>query len=236
LSGPGAEEEIMATTATLKGSVRTVTGKGVARKLRRDRRIPGVLYGRGRDPVLLDLDEREFVKLVSDHSASNLIVDLTVSDGSDVIKTLIREVQVDPVSGSVLHVDLNQISLTEQIEVEVPIELEGIPEGVKNAGGILQHTVRTVALRCFPHNMPDKIEVDVSHLEIGDAIRVADLDLKDVELLAEPDTTLASVVPPAKVEEAVPAEEEVAAEAEEPELVGKKGEEEEEAATESKES
>jgi large subunit ribosomal protein L25 len=193
--------------------------------MRNRRRIPGVLYGRNREPLLLDFDEKEFGKLVSEHSASNLIVDLRVDSGADAVKTLIREVQVDPVSGSVLHVDFNQISLTDRIEVEVPIELTGLPSGVKNSGGILQHPVRTLAIKCLPHDMPDKITIDVTALEIGDSINVASLTLVNVEILADPDMSLASVVPPAKVEEPVVAA--AAAEVAEPEVVGRKKEEEE---------
>lgn len=215
----------MATTVSLQGSVRTRSGKGAARKMRNRRRIPGVLYGRNREPLLLDFDEKEFGKLVSEHSASNLIVDLRVDSGADAVKTLIREVQVDPVSGSVLHVDFNQISLTDRIEVEVPIELTGLPSGVKNSGGILQHPVRTLAIKCLPHDMPDKITIDVTALEIGDSINVASLTLVNVEILADPDMSLASVVPPAKVEEPVVAA--AAAEVAEPEVVGRKKEEEE---------
>jgi large subunit ribosomal protein L25 len=213
----------MATTVSLEGSVRTGRGKGAARKMRMNRRIPGVLYGRNREPVLLDLDEKGFGKLVGEHSASNLIVDLAV--GGDVVKTLIREVQVDPVTGTVIHVDFNQISLTDKIEVEIPIELTGVPTGVKNSGGILQHPVRTLAIKCLPHDMPDKITLDVTALEIGDAILVSSLSLENVEIMADEDSTLASVIPPSKVEE--PEAPEEAEEEAEPEVVGKKKDEDE---------
>lgn len=224
----------MATTVQLNGNVRTEKGKGAARKIRQSARIPGVLYGKGRDPVMLDFDAREFKRAVADHAPSNIIVDLLV--GADAaVKTLIREVQLDPVSGSVVHVDLNQISLTDRIEVEVPIELEGTPSGVKNSGGILQHPHRTLALKCLPQDMPDVIRLDVTKLEIGDAVRVSDLSLENVEILADPETSLASVIPPVKIEEPAAATEE-AAEGEgeaEPEVVGKKGEEAESAEKES---
>jgi large subunit ribosomal protein L25 len=222
----------MANTVQLSGTVRTDTGKGVARKLRQSQRIPSVLYGKGRDPVMLELDEREFLRIVSEHSASNLIVDLQVQGDKDVVKTLIREVQVDPVSGSVLHVDFNQISLSDKIEVEIPIELTGTPSGVKNAGGILQHPIRTLSIRCLPQNMPPVITIDVSELEIWDSFKVSRLNLPDVEILIDPETSLASVIPPAKIEEPVAVEGEEAVvtaeeEAAEPEVVGKKTEEEE---------
>jgi large subunit ribosomal protein L25 len=108
----------------------------------------------------------------------------------------------------------------------VPIELVGVPTGVKNSGGILQHPLRALAIKCLPHDMPDMIEVDVTALEIGDSISVASLSLANAEILADPETSVASVVPPTKVEEPVAAEAEEAEEAE-PEVVGEKKEEEE---------
>jgi large subunit ribosomal protein L25 len=218
----------MATTVQLKGTVRNEKGKGAARRLRRAEAIPGVLYGRGRDPVMLALDERQFLTAVSGHSVSNLIVDLNVGGDKETVKTLIREVQLDPVSGSVLHVDLNEISLTDKIEVDIPVILEGIPSGVKNSGGILQHPLRTLSVRCLPTDLPENVKIDVSALEIGDSIHVSELGLANVEILEDMDTSLASVIPPTKIEEPTPAEgEEVPAEEEEaePEVVGKKKEE-----------
>jgi large subunit ribosomal protein L25 len=214
----------MATTIELNAKRREGTGKGVARKLRQARRVPGVLYGKGQDPILIDLDEREFTRSVGGHAVSNLIVDLRVADESALIKTLVREVQTNPVSGSVVHVDLNRISLTEEIEVEVPIELVGVPIGVKNSGGILQHPIRTLTVKCLPQDMPDKVTVDVSHLEINQSVHVRELQLGSVTVLSDPETTVAGVVPPAKEEVvAKPAEAvEAAAVPAEPELVEKK--------------
>jgi large subunit ribosomal protein L25 len=215
----------MATTIELNAKRREGTGKGVARKLRQTRRVPGILYGKGVDPVLIDLDEREFTHSVGGHAVSNLIVDLRMDGETGPVKTLVREVQTNPLSGSVEHVDLNRISLTEEIEVEIPIELVGLATGVKNSGGILQHPIRTLTLKCLPQDMPDKITVDVSHLEIGDSVRVSELKLGNVIVLTDPETSVASVVPPAREEVAKPAEEVAAVAAEapaEPELVEKK--------------
>jgi large subunit ribosomal protein L25 len=214
----------MATTIELNAKRREGTGKGVARKLRQARRLPAVLYGKGVEPMLIDLDEREFTKSVGGHAVSNLIVDLRVDGEGALVKTLVREVQTNPLSGSVEHVDLNRISLTEEIEVEVPIELVGLATGVKNSGGILQHPIRTLAIKCLPQDLPDKITVDVSHLEIGDSVRVSELQLGNITVLTDPETSVASVVPPAREEVVKPAEEVAAAAAvpAEPELVEKK--------------
>ncbi len=219
----------MAITVQLNGNVRLGTGKGVARKLRAAKRIPGVLYSKGTEPVLLDLDEREFMRAVSGHTVSNLVVDLNVGGSAELVKTLIREVQVDPLSGFVVHVDLNRISTTERLEVEVPVELEGIAIGVKEFGGILQHAVRSLLLKCMVDKIPNDIKVDVSALNVGDSIHVSDLQIPDVEILEEADTTIASVVPPTVIKEPTAEEVDAAAAAEpaEPEVVGRKKEEEE---------
>jgi len=218
----------MATTVQLSGNVRSVKGKGAARKLRAAKRIPGVLYGRDADPVMLDLDEREFMRAVTGHSVSNLVVDLNVTGDAGPVKTLIREVQIDPLSGEVVHVDLNRISTTERLEVEVPVELEGTPVGVKEFGGILQHSVRSLLIKCMVDKIPDEITVDVSGLGIGDSVHVRDIQIPDVEILEESDTTIASVVPPTVIKEptAEEAEEAGAEEPAEPEVVGRKKEEE----------
>ena len=222
----------MPSTVQLNGTLRHDKGKGAARKIRATEHIPGIIYGKGRESLMVTLLAREFLRAVSGHATSNLIVDFQV-EGDEVVKTLIREVQVDPVSGQVLHVDLNEISLIDRIEVEIPIELEGVPSGVKNAGGILAHPVRTLSIKCLPQDMPDSVRLDVSELEIGDSIKVASISLENVEIMADPDTTVAGVIPPTKIEEPTPAEEGVelpeGEEPTEPEVVGqekKEGEEE----------
>jgi large subunit ribosomal protein L25 len=167
------------------------------------------------------------MRAVSGHTVSNLVVDLSVGGAAELVKTLIREVQVDPLSGFVVHVDLNRISTTERLEVEVPVELEGIAIGVKEFGGILQHAVRSLLLKCMVDKIPDEIKVDVSALNVGDSIHVSDLQIPDVEILEEPDTTIASVVPPTVMKEPTAEEAEAAAaEPAEPEVVGRKKEEE----------
>jgi large subunit ribosomal protein L25 len=214
----------MATTVQLNATPREKTGKGAARKYRRDQRIPGILYGQGHDPVSLTLDEREFRRALSGRSVSAVVVDLVIEGVNAAKKTLIREVQLDPVSGNVLHVDLNEISLTEQLEVEVPIELTGTPKGVKE-GGVLTHAVRTLQLKCLATQIPEVIHLDVTELMIGDSLTVADVKLDGVEILTDLDTTLAAVSVAKVHEEPTAVEEEAAAE---PEVVGKEGEGEDE--------
>lgn len=208
----------MATTVQLKADKRTDKGKGVARKLRAVARIPGVLYGKDIEPIRLILDDREFRRALSGHSASTLIIDLLVAD-EVAVKTLIREIQVDPVSGQVLHVDLNQVNVREAVDVEVPIELVGIPKGVKDEGGVLEHPLRTIEIRCLPMEIPEEIRIDVTGMAIGDSIHVRDIPLASGEILSDPDSTVALVSAPRQEE--APAETDGAVA--EPEVVGKKG-------------
>jgi large subunit ribosomal protein L25 len=212
---------------SLEAARRSDVGKGVARKLRAGGRIPAVYYGRGEDSIALTVALRDLESVIESAEGSNVIVDLKFSgDGSMDRKALIREIQRDPVAGSILHLDLQHISLTERITVEVPIVLIGTPIGVKDAGGILEHLLREVEVECLPTDIPSKLEVDVSALQIGDSLHVSDIKAERAEILTEADRAIAAVVPPTVLEEVKPAEEEVAAE---PELIAKEKKDEGEA-------
>ena len=220
----------------LKGERRSGVGKGVARKLRQAGRIPAVYYGRGEEPIALQVGLKDLQEVIERAEGSNVIVDLKVEgDGAGDRKALIREIQRDPVGGRILHLDLQHISLTERIVVEVPIVLVGTAVGVKDGGGILETILREVEVRCLPTAIPPSIDVDVAHLNIGDSVHVRDLQVPEVTILTDPDSTLATVVPPTVMEEK-PAEVAAAAEAAEPEVIAKGKKEEGEApAAEAKE-
>jgi large subunit ribosomal protein L25 len=206
----------------LMGERRSAVGKGVARKLRQAGRIPAVYSGRGEEPIVLVVGLKDLQDVIARAEGSNVIVDLKVDgSGSGDRKALIREIQRDPVGGHILHLDLQHISLTERIVVEVPIVLLGIATGVKDGGGILEHLLREVEVECLPTDIPSRLEVDVSALNIGDSLHVSDLKADRVEILTEADRAIATVVPPTVLEEAKPAEEGAAAE---PELVKEKKE------------
>lgn len=218
---------------SLNGEQRTGVGKGIAKKLRAAGRIPAVYYGRGEAPIALIVNAKEVDTLLQSASGSNVIVDLQVSGVAAADrKALIREIQRDPVVGNILHLDLQHISLTERITVEVPIELVGVPTGVKDGGGILEHLLREVEIECLPTDIPAHLEVDVTALNIGDTLHVSDIKAERVVILTEADRGIATVVPPTVLEEAKPAEEAPA----EPELVASKKEGDEEAAEGGKES
>jgi len=213
-------------TLALKSERRSDVGKGVARKLRMTGRIPAVYYGRGEAPIPLVVGLKELEEVIHSAEGSNVIVDLRVGgDASPERKALIREIQRDPVGGTILHLDLMHISLTEQIIVEVPIVLLGTPTGVKDGGGILEHLLREVEVECLPTDIPSKLEIDVSALNIGDSLHVSDLKADRVTIKTDATRAIAAVVPPTILEEVKPAEEAVVAE---PELVKDKKDEEEE--------
>ncbi len=197
-------------------------GKEQAKKLRKNGIIPAVVYGLETKSLPLEIESKSFNALVRGGLGENVILTLVLDDKKDGKKqVLIREVQRDPVRGDIVHVDFHQISLTQKITIEVPILLTGIPEGVKE-GGILQHALREIKVECLPAAIPDKFEVDVSHLKIGDSIHVADIKVENVTVLSDLQSSIASVVPPTIFKEAEVAP--AAAEAE-PEVITEKKEE-----------
>lgn len=215
----------------LSGTSRADIGKGAARKARAAGRIPGVLYGHGEEPVALSVSAREF-ELAVRKQGGNPIIGLALDGGEHT--ALIRDVQYDPLTHDIIHLDFLRISLTEAIEVEVPIRLVGLPVGVKDGGGILEPILRELKVRCLPTAIPPSVEVDVSALDIGDSVHVSVISLPDVTILTDADVTVATVVPPTVQVEEKPAEEAAAAaagaEPAEPEVIakGKKEEGEEE--------
>ncbi|MFQ6104668.1 MAG: 50S ribosomal protein L25 [Candidatus Glassbacteria bacterium] len=202
--------------------VRDGVGKGVARKLRASGKVPAILYGHGMKSVPLEADEKTIWELIHSISTENTLIDLMVEGyRKKPLKALIREVQLHHYKPRILHVDFFQVSLKERIHVEIPVILQGNPDGVKNFGGVLEHHLRDIAISCLPGDIPEKIEIDVTGLGLSESVRVKDVELENVDILTDPEQPIATVLPPTvmkevEVEEAVPEEEE-----EEPEVVGK---------------
>lgn len=217
----------------LSGSRRDSLGKGGARKARAAGYIPAVLYGHGEEPVPVAIQAREFDLALRGHKGGNPIVNLAVNGHE--YTALIREVQYDPITHGVLHLDFQHISLTETIEVKVAVHLTGLPVGVKDGGGILETILRELEVRCLPTAIPPAIEVDVSRLSIGDSIHVRELSVPDIAILTEGDATIATVVPPTVIEEKPAEEVVVEAAPAEPEVIAKGKKEEEPEAAEGKE-
>ena len=203
-------------------------GKKYAKKIRRTGKVPGIFYMHGEDSIPVVVDEKELYNVLASKAG---VIDLDFGERKR-SKCILREVQFDPVHGNPLHVDLMGIKLTEKIRVEVPVHLMGTPVGT-TADGILQQLLRTVEVECLPLDIPEFLEVDVSHLNIGDAVRVGDIRAGKTEILADPDQAVAMVSPPTVVREEVVAPVEGVAE---PEVIGreKKEEEAEQAGTEQK--
>ncbi|MEP6906155.1 MAG: 50S ribosomal protein L25/general stress protein Ctc [Gemmatimonadales bacterium] len=216
----------------LSATPRDGTGKGAARSLRASGRIPGVIYGHGREPQALAIDNRELEKLLSKISAESTVIELTL-DGKSA-KTLIREIQRHPFKRQILHVDFQELVAGEKIIVRLPIVLSGVPDGVRQDGGVLDQTLRELEVEVDPANIPNHIEIDVTPLKIGEGIHVRDVKLPEgVEVVTELDSSVCVVsAPRAVVEETVATDE--AATTLEPEVIRKAKADEDEAEADKK--
>jgi len=211
---------------------RSETGKNVNRRLRSRGMIPGVLYGTGKAAQPVAVSPREIGAILKSASGENTLFDLDL--GGTRRKVILKEFQREPLRGQLLHADFYEVALDKVLQVRVHVELEGVPTGVKLQGGIVDFVTRELEVECLPADIPEKVTVDISHLELGKHLRVSDLRLGDkVKVLDEPELVIAHVVMPraevvaeAATAEAVPAE----ATAAEPEVIKKgKGEKEGEA-------
>jgi large subunit ribosomal protein L25 len=188
------------------------------RRLRREGRIPAVVYGRGEENRPLSLDAHDFEMLMKHHALDTTLVELTIEGAGKkggTVKTLVAEIQSHPYRPEVLHVDFQQIHAGEQVSVQVPIRLHGTPAGVR-AGGVLQQVLHDVEAVCAVEKIPDGFDVDVEGLEIGDSVHISDLTVPEgVVIQIDESRTICSIAPPTVLEVAEP-EEGVA----EPELIG----------------
>jgi large subunit ribosomal protein L25 len=213
-------------TANLSATPRTDSGKGVARKLRAQHSIPGVLYGHHREPQPVVVDARELDRLIERYATETTVVELAL-DGQSV-RTLIREVQRHPFKRQVLHVDFQALVAGEKVTVDVPIVLHGTPAGVR-VGGVLDQVLRELTVEVDPSEIPNHIDVDVSGLELAESLHVSDLTLpQGITVLDDADATVCVVGTPRVVEEEAPAEAEEAVAGAEPELIRKTKDEESE--------
>lgn len=191
----------------LNTTLRTTRGNGAARDLRRKGQIPAVLYGPGTEPVLLSVSSHALEQVIKKSAAgAEVLVNLTIGNGKTTNRTaMIRDMQTHPVSRKYLHVDFYEISMDRQIRVGVPVVTKGKSKGVE-MGGILQIVRREIEVLCLPMDIPNSIELDITDLEIGDAIHVQDIPLKEgLELPEDVNFTILTVASPMKEEE--PAEE-----------------------------
>ena len=221
----------MAQTVTINAERRSTSGTGAARRLRQAGMVPAVVYGSGRETESLTLNLADLEKVLQGTSGST-VIELSV-DGQP-MRALIREIQRHPTRKTISHVDFFEIRAGERITLSVPLALVGSPEGVRNAGGVLEQFLREIEVEMLPRHIPERIEVDVSALEIGNSRHVSDISVENAEILADASQTICTVVPQ-RVEEVVVPEVVEEEEAAEPELIRKakaEGEEAEEAAPE----
>ena len=205
-----------------------VANKNDNRRLRRAGKIPAVVYGAGKDPIALVVEPKQITRILHSKAGHNTIFDLKV--GSDVAKAMIVDWQYEPIKGSVMHIDLKRIAMDKPMRVSVPVQLMGVPEGVRTQGGILDLVQREVEIECLPADIPTQIEVDVTGLVFGQVLRVSDLPHGGkLKFITHADQTVAHIT--AVKEEVVATPEAVAAAptTAEPEVL-KKGKTEEEAA------
>lgn len=211
---------------TINAEKRENVGKGAARALRRENMIPAILY-RGGGALPIKLSKKELAHLINTTAGEQVMVNLQFADGESRL-ALMKDYQLDPIKGELLHTDFFEVSLTEKVRVTVHITTVGEPIGVKREGGILQHVLREIEIECLPDRIPRRIEIDISKLETGQSLHVNDLKLEEgIKVLTSPDEVIVNVIAPV-AEEAAPAEIPTAPEVAEPEVI-KKGKKEEEA-------
>jgi len=214
----------MAQTVSLSATLRDLTGKGAARQARFQKKVPAVIYGHGRPTQTLMVDALALEKALTGIEPESTLIELSVDGKTS--RTLIREIQRHPLRPDIIHVDFYEIRGGEKITLKVPVHLVGTPDGVRNAGGVLDQVTREVEIEVLPENIPDRVELDVTALKIGDSLHMRDLSIPNAVILTGADLTIATVVPPRAEEVAAPTPEAVT-EVAEPELIRKVREDEE---------
>jgi large subunit ribosomal protein L25 len=210
----------------LEAQPREAGTKNDARRVRREGKIPAVVYGAGKDALTVSVDPRQVSRILHSETGHNTVFDLAMN--GERTKAMIVDWQYEPIKGSLLHIDLKRIAMDKKLTVNVPIELVGEPAGVKQQGGILEQITREVEVECLPGDIPNEIELNVSELVFGTVLRISDLPKNDkVKYLSDPEQPVAHII--TIKEEEVPAADAVAGEAAaapaEPEVI-KKGKQE----------
>jgi len=215
----------------LSAVVRKNSGKEYAKALRRDGKIPGIFYIQGESPVSLTLEAKDVAAMLASKPA---LISLELDEGKT-REAVIREVQRNPITNTVTHLDLMGIKRGVKITVTVPVHLEGTPIGIK-FGGIIETISRELDIECFPKDIPDNLVVDISNMDIGNSMHVSDLDFENIKILNRDDVPIVNVILPKVVvveEEVVEEELEEGVEAPE-EAAGEDGESKDKGSPESK--
>jgi len=193
----------------LKTKIRKSVGNGPARALRREGKIPAVLYGPKAEPILLSVDIKDIEQILKQGTIGQALLSLVIQNGEKITKAaMIKELQRHPVSGNYLHIDFYEIDMQRKISTTVPVVVKGQSKGVES-GGIMQIVRRELEVFCLPSAIPEAFEVDITELDIGDSVHVQEIQLPDgVELPEDVDFTVVTILAP-KVEEEVVEEEEL---------------------------
>jgi large subunit ribosomal protein L25 len=194
---------------TLKLQARESRGSAASRRLRANGLIPGVLYGDGGESHPFCIEERELRRVLTGDHGLHAILDVVLDGSQKAHHAVLKEYQLHPTRPRLLHIDLQEVRLDQAIHSQVVVEIVGESEGVKE-GGVLSQVTREVNVEALPMEVPDRLELDVSRMVIGDAMRVSDLRIpQGVKLLDDSETVLVTVTPPTKIEEPEVVEEEL---------------------------
>jgi len=213
----------------IKAEKREVFGKNASRRLRKEGMVPVILYGSNEVNVPLTLEKEALFKILRSETGENTVFE--VSFNSETRNAMIKDLQQDPVSDEILHADLIQIAMDKVIRVSVPVVTVGDAVGVKTEGGFVDFITREIEVECLPQDIPEHIEIDISHLHLRQSFKVGDVNVSEgIKLIADPDSMLIHIELPAKEEIEIEKEEEeeVISEEEEPEVIKKEKPEEEE--------
>jgi len=195
---------------TLAAQERDVRGKGAARKLRKNNKLPAVFYGPRTTPLMLTIDYPEFERITKLSGGENAILDLHITSphGEETKKAMMKELMIDPIKNTCLHADFYEISMDKEITVDIPVRLVGTPAGVTN-GGLLEVVRRDLTVSCLPDKLIDSLEIDVAGLKIGDSVHIRDIALPEGIACEEEGALTVAVVKPPGVEIEEAAEEEI---------------------------
>jgi large subunit ribosomal protein L25 len=187
----------MAQQVKLKVHKRSLIGRNAIKRIKEKGLVPGIVYGSNQTPIPLEVDDRVLSKVLAHASSEHILVELEIVDGNHSTNklALIQEVQHNPLKRGLLHVDFQAVSTTEKITSSVPIEAVGDALGVRTFGGLLEHSLRTLEVQCYPQDLPGAIPIDVTNLNIGESLHVRDIQLPaGVEAITDEDLTVVSVV------------------------------------------
>ena len=205
--------------------------KNAASRLRKSGFIPSVIYGLGQEPLIIKVGSQNFKDLIKGKGLSGHIFDIALKDGTKKSKknitVLLKDVQREPLTREISHLDFLRIEMEKEVEIEVPISLinEEISVGVKEEGGVLAHGLKEITIACLPKDIPEHIELDITDLKLGESLKVSDIELADnIRILTDPEEVIATITYSTQLEEEPEEEEEIEAE---PELIGKEKPEEE---------